>query len=86
MLARELGVGKASHWASTDVNELVADIHDTIASATQTAARSAKNQKTKGPISSLMGVPSTSQASMPSLGARSHRDTAAIATVNSCLE
>src|SRR5262249_29870728 len=39
-----------------------------------------------GPISSIMGVPSTSQASIPSLGARLHRDTAAIAIVNSCLE
>src|SRR5262249_14741014 len=29
--------------------------------------------------------PSTSQESIPSLGARSHRDTAAIAIVNSCL-
>ena len=35
------------------------------------AATSAKNQKTRGPIRSVMGVPS-----MPSLSARSHRDTA----------
>jgi Tetratricopeptide repeat len=33
----------------------------------------------------LGGCPSTSQASIPSLGARSHRDTAAIAIVNSGL-
>jgi len=36
------------------------------------AATSAKNQKTRGPIRSVMGVPS-----MPSLSARSQRDTAA---------
>jgi hypothetical protein len=50
------------------------------------SACATKNQKTRGPISSIMRVPSTSQASIPSLGARSHRDTAAIVIVNSCLE